>query len=98
MMFDCWKKSCHGATVVPTIAMISSTAVEPAPPWILGNEGVFDDVADVRVGEHQQRDDEEVRDHEHVHEALPAAEAARRGDRDQRERGDGTATYLLTPK
>jgi len=36
MMFDCWKNSCHGATVVPTIAMISNTAVELAPPLIPG--------------------------------------------------------------
>ena len=31
-MFDCWKKSCHGATVVPTMAMIRSTEVESKPP------------------------------------------------------------------
>ena len=36
MMFDCWKNSCHGATVVPTIAMIRRTEVEFAPPWIPG--------------------------------------------------------------
>ena len=36
MTFDCWKNSCHGATVVPTIAMISSTAVELTPPRTLG--------------------------------------------------------------
>ncbi len=35
-MFDCWKKSCQGATVVPTRAMISSTAVESRPPWMPG--------------------------------------------------------------
>jgi len=29
---DCWKNSCHGATVVPTIAMISSIEVELIPP------------------------------------------------------------------
>src|SRR5450631_3027437 len=38
MMFDCWKNSCHGATVVPTTAMISSTAVDVAPPWIPGTK------------------------------------------------------------
>jgi hypothetical protein len=38
MMFDCWKNSCQGATVVPTIAMISSTAVELAPPRIPGEK------------------------------------------------------------
>ena len=32
MMFDCWKNSCHGATVVPTMAMIKSTALEVTPP------------------------------------------------------------------
>ena len=36
MTFDCWKKSCHGATVVPTMAMISSTALDENPPWMLG--------------------------------------------------------------
>jgi hypothetical protein len=36
MTFDCWKNSCHGATVVPTIAMISSTAVEFTPPCTPG--------------------------------------------------------------
>ena len=35
-MFDCWKNNCHGATVVPTIAMISRTDVELTPPWIPG--------------------------------------------------------------
>ena len=35
---DCWKNSCQGATVVPTIAMISSTEVEDAPPWIPGTK------------------------------------------------------------
>ena len=43
-MFDCWKKSCHGATVVPTMAMTRRTAVELTPPrtpgtrspWITG--------------------------------------------------------------
>ena len=29
---DCWKNNCHGATVVPTIAMINSTASEVTPP------------------------------------------------------------------
>src|ERR1700676_1099434 len=33
---DCWKNSCQGATVVPTIAMISSTAPEVTPPEMLG--------------------------------------------------------------
>ncbi len=33
---DCWKNSCHGATVVPTIAMISSTAFELTPPCTPG--------------------------------------------------------------
>ena len=33
---DCWKNSCQGATVVPTIAMMSSTAVELTPPCTPG--------------------------------------------------------------
>src|SRR6201998_3517499 len=33
---DCWKNSCHGATVVPTTAMISSTASDEIPPEMLG--------------------------------------------------------------
>ena len=33
---DCWKNSCHGATVVPTIAMISRIASEVTPPWTPG--------------------------------------------------------------
>ena len=36
MTLDCWKNSCHGATVVPTIAMISSTAFEVTPPCTPG--------------------------------------------------------------
>ena len=32
MMLDCWKNSCHGATVVPTIAIINNTASEVIPP------------------------------------------------------------------
>ena len=36
MTLDCWKNSCQGATVVPTIAMISSTAFELTPPWTPG--------------------------------------------------------------
>ena len=31
-MLDCWKNSCQGATVVPTMAMMSSTAAEVGPP------------------------------------------------------------------
>ena len=31
-MLDCWKNSCQGATVVPTMAMISSTDLEVNPP------------------------------------------------------------------
>src|SRR5437588_12783407 len=38
MMFDCWKNSCQGATVVPMMAMINSTEVEFAPPWIPGTK------------------------------------------------------------
>lgn len=34
---DCWKNSCHGATVVPTIATTSSSTVELSPP---GNCGI----------------------------------------------------------
>ena len=36
MTLDCWKNSCQGATVVPTIAMISSTALELTPPCTPG--------------------------------------------------------------
>ena len=35
-MFDCWKNSCHGATVVPTMAMTRSTDVESNPPCTPG--------------------------------------------------------------
>ena len=28
MMYDCWKKSCHGATVVPTMAITRSITVD----------------------------------------------------------------------
>jgi hypothetical protein len=31
-ILDCWKNSCHGATVVPTMAMTSRTEVELNPP------------------------------------------------------------------
>src|ERR1700741_3374678 len=40
-MLDCWKNSCQGATVVPTIAMISSTASELTPPVMLGTTNDF---------------------------------------------------------
>src|ERR1700678_700832 len=32
----CWKKSCHGSTVVPTTATISSSRVAFRPPGMLG--------------------------------------------------------------
>ena len=35
-MLDCWKYSCQGATVVPMIEMMSSTALEEAPPRMPG--------------------------------------------------------------
>jgi len=35
-MLDCWKKSCHGATVVPTMAMTKRTDVELNPPCTPG--------------------------------------------------------------
>src|SRR6516162_167643 len=38
---DCWKNSCQGATVVPTMAMISSTASELTPPETLGTTKDF---------------------------------------------------------
>src|ERR1700733_5231637 len=38
---DCWKNSCQGATVVPTMAMISSTASELTPPEMLGTTNDF---------------------------------------------------------
>ena len=34
--FDCWKKSCHGATVVPTMATMSRAPLEVRPPWMPG--------------------------------------------------------------
>ena len=39
-MLDCWKNSCHGATVVPTMAMTSSTDVELKPPLDAGDDEV----------------------------------------------------------
>lgn len=36
-MLDCWKNNCHGATVVPTMATISSNSVEFRPP---GKDGI----------------------------------------------------------
>lgn len=33
---DCWKKSCQGATVVPTMETISSSSVESRPPGNCG--------------------------------------------------------------
>ncbi|CNH30640.1 Uncharacterised protein [Mycobacterium tuberculosis] len=33
---DCWKNSCHGATVVPTIATVNSSTVEFRPPGNCG--------------------------------------------------------------
>src|SRR5215475_10803180 len=38
---DCWKNSCQGATVVPTMAMINSTASELTPPEMLGTTNDF---------------------------------------------------------
>src|SRR5271165_3424110 len=35
-MLDCWKNSCHGAMVVPTMAMMSRTEVELNPPCTPG--------------------------------------------------------------
>ena len=32
----CWKNSCHGSTVVPTTATISSSRVAFRPPGMLG--------------------------------------------------------------
>src|ERR1700744_4751805 len=40
-MLDCWKNSCQGATVVPTMAMISNTASELTPPEMLGSTNDF---------------------------------------------------------
>jgi hypothetical protein len=34
-MLDCWKNSCDGATVVPTIAMISN---DPSAPRVGASE------------------------------------------------------------
>ena len=48
MMLDCWKNSCHGATVVPTMAMISRTASLLIPPWMPGTTRCF--AADPQLG------------------------------------------------
>src|SRR5579875_3974328 len=37
-MLDCWKKSCDGATVVPTMAITRSTEVEVKPPRTPGTK------------------------------------------------------------
>jgi hypothetical protein len=39
-MLDCWKYSCHGATVVPMIEMMSSTAAEDVPASNPGHDEV----------------------------------------------------------
>jgi hypothetical protein len=44
---DCWKNNCQGATVVPTIAMINSSTVEPSPP---GKRGISPSAVPFRVG------------------------------------------------
>src|ERR1700738_1252704 len=40
-MLDCWKNSCQGATVVPTMAMINSTASDVIPPEMVGTTKDF---------------------------------------------------------
>src|SRR6266851_1655440 len=40
MTYDCWKNNCHGATVVPTMAMMSSMTVlspDEPPPGTVGS-------------------------------------------------------------
>ena len=75
-MLDCWKNSCHGATVVPTIAMISSTEVDVTPPSIPGTKKSCATCPPSGMGEKEQRHDEQVREHEHEHRSLPRPEAA----------------------
>src|ERR1700738_1333002 len=35
---DCWKNNCQGATVVPTMAMMSKIASDDGPPWMDGTK------------------------------------------------------------
>ena len=52
---DCWKKSCHGATVVPTMAMMSSTAADEAPPAMPGTMKLWPMVPAMRIREEEDR-------------------------------------------
>ena len=52
------------------------------------DEEVPRDIAGVGVGEEEQGDHKQVREHEHEHPSLPGAEAARGSDRDERHCGD----------
>ena len=97
-MLDCWKNSCHGATVVPTMAMMSSTDVELAPPAIPGTNRPCSDGAGLGMAEDGQRNDQEVRHDEEEHEAFPAPEAARGRDGHQAQGGGGDGDVLAHPE
>ena len=96
-MLDCWKNSCQGATVVPTMAMMSRTDVELAPPAIPGRTAR---AAPGRLGvaENGEGYDQEICHHEQEHEPFPAPEAARGGYGHQAERGDRDRDVLAHPE
>ena len=91
-MLDSWKNSCQGATVVPMMEMMRSTALELAPPRICSATAACDIASDRGVSQDRQRNDEKVHGDEEHHESLPAAKRPRRGHGKQHDDRDGTET------
>ena len=97
-MLDCWKNSCQGATVVPTMAIISRTEVELAPPAIPGTNSPCTHRAGLRVAEDDERDDQEIAGYEDEHEPFPAPEAPGGRHGHQAERGDRDRDVVAHPE
>ena len=77
--------------MVPTMAMISSAASELQPSPDSGHEHVVGNRPGAGVGDHHQRDHQDVEGQEEEHEPLPGLEPAGDGDGHQQDgaKGDG---------
>ena len=72
----CWKKSCHGAMVVPTIAMTRKTRLLVIPPSWHGGRDVLRATEPSRDAPERECKPGKVEQAEHDDDALPAQIAA----------------------
>ena len=87
MTLDCWKNSCHGATVVPDDRDDEQHGVGADAALDAGHDEVVGDRPPARVRHQRHREHDDAHRDEQEHGPLPAAETAGRGDQHQHQPG-----------